>query len=148
MQQTQQLHPATVIAASLIAGHGLHAVDAIGAAQVAVRFAAAPTSAGQLGPVNHSCDPNLRWADARTLVTVDDLAAGTELTLDYATVLDDPDFVLYCHCETYRCRQVIEGTDWQIPQLQKRYAGYWTPVLERRIHEMAHGVRGSDASNS
>jgi hypothetical protein len=38
-----------------------------------------------------------------------------------------------CHCETYRCRQVIEGTDWQIPQLQRRYAGWFAPVVQQRI---------------
>ena len=79
------------------------------------------------GPLNHSCDPNTwfagdtRWSRAATI------AAGEELTYDYATGSTEPDFVLYCHCETYRCRQVIEGDDWQIPQLQQRYAGHFAP---------------------
>ena len=66
-----------------------------------------------------------------------DVAAGEELTDDYATSTVDADFVLYCHCETYRCRQVIEGTDWMIPQLQLRYAGYWVPYVQRRIEAPA-----------
>jgi len=82
---------------------------------------------------NHSCEPNLGWADEYTLVALRDIAAGEELTDDYATSTVDPDFVLYCHCETYRCRQVIEGTDWKIPQLQKRYAGQWVPYIDRLI---------------
>ena len=86
-----------------------------------------------VGELNHCCDPNLGWTDETTLVAIRDIGAGEELTLDYATVITDEDFVLMCHCETYRCRQVIEGTDWKIPQLQKRYAGHWAPEVQRLI---------------
>ena len=30
----------------------------------------------------------------------------------------DPAYLLRCHCPSYRCRQMVEGTDWRIPQLQ------------------------------
>jgi SET domain-containing protein len=104
-------------------------------------FATAPIAAGTavlhqdvIGELNHSCEPNLGWsADGSRLVAVRDIAADEELTVDYATRISDPDFVMMCHCETYRCRQVIEGTDWQIPQLQKRYAGMWAPEVQRLI---------------
>ena len=86
-----------------------------------------------MGAANHSCDPNLGWTDARTLRTMRDVPAGQELTLDYATVLVDPSYTLWCHCGTYRCRQVIEGTDWRITQLQRRYAGRWAPAAQRLI---------------
>lgn len=105
-------------------------------------FAVRPVAAGSTVPVgvdalNHSCEPNLGWSATGELVALHDIAADEELTTDYALHLDDPGFVLMCHCETYRCRQVIEGTDWQIPQLQKRYAGFWAPVVQRRIDEAA-----------
>lgn len=113
---------------SRIAGHGLFALDAVPADEVVLdQQAAGP------GPLNHSCDPNLGWADGHTLVAVRAIAADEELTIDYATVVDDPDFTMRCHCETYRCRQLIEGSDWQIPQLQQRYAGRWSPKLQRRV---------------
>jgi hypothetical protein len=86
-----------------------------------------------VGALNHSCAPNLGWADERTLVALRDIATGDELTIDYATVIADPQFVMTCHCETYRCRQVVEGRDWQIPQLQERYAGHWAPSVQRLI---------------
>jgi SET domain-containing protein len=105
-------------------------------------LAAAPIAAGTVvleqdgvGELNHSCEPNLGWASASALAALRDIGPGEELTLDYATVISDPDFVLMCHCETYRCRQVIEGTDWQIPQLQKRYAGSWAPHVQHLIDE-------------
>jgi hypothetical protein len=40
---------------------------------------------------------------------------------------------MYCHCETYRCRQLVAGDDWRIPELQRRYDGHWVPFLQRRI---------------
>lgn len=82
---------------------------------------------------NHSCDPNLGWTDEYTLVSLRDIAAGEELTNDYATSTADARFVLYCHCETYRCRQLVAGDDWRIPELQRRYDGHWVPFLQRRI---------------
>ena len=85
--------------------------------------------------VNHSCEPNVGWSAQGELVAMRDIAADEELLTDYALHVDDPEFVMMCHCETYRCRQVIEGTDWQIPQLQKRYAGFWAPAVQRRIDE-------------
>ena len=82
------------------------------------------------GPLNHSCDPNA-WYVGELLVTRRRVAAGEELTYDYATGTDE--LTLWCHCETYRCRQVVEGTDWTIPQLQERYAGHWAPHLQKLI---------------
>ncbi len=40
---------------------------------------------------------------------------------------------MMCHCETYRCRQMVTGDDWRIPQLQQRYAGSWVPLIQRLI---------------
>ena len=119
--------------ASPIAGHGVFAVDSIPADEVVLEQEAVGP-----GPLNHSCEPNLGWADDHTLVATRDIAAGEELTIDYATIITDPDFVMMCHCETYRCRQVIEGTDWKIPQLQKRYARQWAPDVQRMIDEATH----------
>ena len=41
-----------------------------------------------------------------------------ELLVDYAMSTTDPAYLLRCHCDSYRCRQMVEGTDWRIPQLQ------------------------------
>jgi len=82
---------------------------------------------------NHACDPNLGWVDEYTLATVVDVGAGAELLVDYAMSIVDPDWILRCHCASYRCRQMIEGTDWRIPQLQQRYDGWWTPYVQRLV---------------
>jgi hypothetical protein len=83
------------------------------------------------GPFNHSCDPNV-WFVGADLVTRRAVAADEELTFDYAT--ESTGFAsLFCHCETYRCRQLIEGSDWQIPQLLQRYAGHFSPEVQSLI---------------
>lgn len=129
MRPADPAHPAPVSGPSRIAGRGLFASAPVAAGAPVLRLDAAEVAK----ELNHSCEPTLGWADDATLVAVRDVAAGEELTVDYATAIDDADFVMMCHCETYRCRQVIEGTDWQIPQLQLRYAGFWPPRLQGRI---------------
>lgn len=157
------LHPDVRVDASAIAGRGLFAAIPIATGVTVVRLGGRLVSGAEPGALieaaevhvdtiavgpelhlvlpagnqvrfgNHSCDPNLGWADEYTLVTMRDVAAGTELTSDYATSCADPSFILPCHCETYRCRQLICGDDWRIPQLQQRYAGCWTPYLQTLI---------------
>jgi hypothetical protein len=112
---------------SSIAGSGLFAsVDVLAGTLVL------PVAPAGEPPVNHSCDPNLGWS-ADGLVAMADVAAGTELTTDYALSITDPEYLLRCHCETYRCRQLVTGDDWRIPELQRRYADHWAPAVQLLI---------------
>jgi SET domain-containing protein len=96
-----------------------------------VHLLLAPGNRNRFG--NHACDPNLGWVDEFSLATLQSVPAGDELLHDYAMSTVEPDFLLRCHCHSYRCRQMVEGTDWRIPQLQRRYAGHWTPYVQRLI---------------
>lgn len=88
-------------------------------------------------PLNHACDPNLWLQDAVTLVTRRAVAADEELTADYALWLDDPAWVLQpCRCGSALCRRRITGRDWQIPALQQRYRGHFTPFLNLKISRL------------
>ncbi|HEX5428944.1 MAG TPA: SET domain-containing protein [Pedococcus sp.] len=110
---------------SAIAGHGLFTTEDLPAGAVVD---------ADLGLLNHSCDPAVAWVDGdERLVAFRDVAAGEELTVDYATCTTDGSMLLRCHCETYRCRQMVTGDDWQIPELQRRYAGHFAPEVRRRI---------------
>ncbi len=82
---------------------------------------------------NHGCDPNLGWVDEYTLATMADVPAGEELLSDYAMSTADPDYVLRCHCPSYRCRQMVAGDDWRIPQLHERYRGWWVPYVQSLV---------------
>ena len=89
------------------------------------------------GKGNHSCDPNLWWADAYTLVARRDIAVDEELTNDYATSTGEKEFVMPCRCGTAQCRGVVTGTDWTRPELQQRYGDHWVPGLLLRIRHAA-----------
>jgi SET domain-containing protein len=131
--QADRRQPAATVATSAIAGRGLFAAAPMNADQVVVTLVGVVETVDGLGRVNHSCEPNL-WLDAeRNLVTIREIAQGDEFTVDYSTLLGDPDFVLRCHCASTRCRQMVTGDDWRIPQLQQRYAGRWAPELQHRI---------------
>lgn len=82
---------------------------------------------------NHSCDPNLGMRGEITFVAVRDIRAGEELTHDWA-ITDDDDYSVECNCGASRCRQIITGKDWRRPELQKRYAGYFSAYLTRKIN--------------
>jgi hypothetical protein len=82
---------------------------------------------------NHSCDPNLWLADEVTLIARRDIAAGEELTTDYATMTAFEDWSMACHCGTEICRGVVTGADWRLPALRARYRGHFSPFLNERI---------------
>jgi SET domain-containing protein len=82
---------------------------------------------------NHSCDPNLGMRGEITFVAVRDIRAGEELTHDWA-ITDDDDYSVECNCGASRCRQIVTGKDWRHPELQKRYAGYFSAYLTRKIN--------------
>jgi hypothetical protein len=84
---------------------------------------------------NHSCDPNLWWADAYTLVARRPIAAGEEVTSDYATSTGVAGFAMDCACGSSLCRGVITGADWRRPELQARYGDHWIPMLVGRIRQ-------------
>ena len=84
--------------------------------------------------LNHSCGPNLWMQDAISLVARRDIHPGEELTADYALWLYDVDWTLEpCGCGSALCRGRVTGSDWRRAELQTRYAGHFTPLINRRI---------------
>jgi len=84
--------------------------------------------------INHTCDSNLWMGDAITLVARRDIAPGEELTADYALWLYQVDWRLErCQCGSPQCRGKVTPDDWRLPELQARYAGHFTPYLNRLI---------------
>src|SRR5271166_2388570 len=84
--------------------------------------------------INHSCDPNVGFAGNIVLVAMRDIRPGEELTTDYA-LFDDYDGSMPCQCGTALCRGVITGHDWRQPDLQRKYRGYFSWYLQRRIQD-------------
>ena len=81
---------------------------------------------------NHSCDANLGLRGEITFVAMRDIRAGEELTHDWATT-DDDDYSVKCNCGSPNCRKILTGKDWQRTDVQKRYAGYFSTYLAKKI---------------
>jgi hypothetical protein len=81
---------------------------------------------------NHSCDPNLGVRGEITFVAMRDIRTDGELTHDWA-MTDDDDYFVECNCGACDCRKTLTGEDWQRPDLQERYAGYFSAYLARKI---------------
>jgi SET domain-containing protein len=81
---------------------------------------------------NHSCDANVGMRGEITFVAMRNIGAGEELTHDWC-VTDDDDYSVKCNCRSSNCRGTLTGKDWQRPDLQKRYAGYFSSYLAEKI---------------
>jgi hypothetical protein len=90
--------------------------------------------------INHSCEPNVGFAGNVVLVAMCDIDAGEELTTDYA-MFDDYEGSMDCTCGRPACRRRVDGRDWQRPDLQERYRGYFSWYLDRKMRN--DGFSGS-----
>ena len=86
--------------------------------------------------INHSCDPNAGMRGQIAIVAMRPIAAGEEICIDYAMVDGTPYDEFDCACGAAACRGHISGNDWQRPELWDRYAGYFSPYLQRRIDRL------------
>lgn len=86
--------------------------------------------------INHSCDPNLWTKDVYTLIAAREIKKGEELTADYALWEADENYISPwdCSCGAVKCRKKVTGRDWQLPKLQKKYKGHFSPLINKRIN--------------
>jgi len=82
--------------------------------------------------LNHSCEPSVGVQGQIVFVAMRDIAAGEELTLDYATIDHDAE-PMDCRCGTAACRGVVTGEDWRGPELQRKYGDHFAWHLLRRM---------------
>ena len=93
---------------------------------------------------NHSCEPNIGVSGQVVFVAMRDIAAGEELTHDWAMTDDDSESMA-CRCGTASCRGTVTGKDWMRPDLRKRYAGYFSAYLAEKIRRLEPATARSDA---
>lgn len=86
--------------------------------------------------LNNSCEPNVGFGGNIVLVAMRDIEPGAELTTDYA-MFDDYAGAMDCTCGRPGCRGRVDGRDWQRPELQDRYRGYFSWYLEQKIRRSA-----------
>jgi hypothetical protein len=81
---------------------------------------------------NHSCEPNIGVRGQIVFVAMRDIAAGEELTHDWATT-DNDDYTTECNCGAPTCRKVLTGKDWRKEELREKYRGYFSSYLQEKI---------------
>lgn len=110
----------------------------LGAAEIQIseELFIAPTAASQrhgcMLYTNHSCNPNIAIQGQIVFVAMRAIAAGDELTHDWATT-DDLDYAMECKCASSNCRRTITGKDWMKKELQERYRGWFCWFIQRKI---------------
>ena len=88
---------------------------------------------------NHSCEPSCGMSGQVGLITMRDIAPGEELTFDYAMVeLEPQSFV--CRCGTPSCRGTLGRDDALSADLRRRYRGFFSPWIARRIAALEAGT--------
>jgi len=85
--------------------------------------------------INHSCDPNVGFSDAVSLVAMRRIRKGEEITIDYAFWESDPEWKLKgnCTCHSSLCRRIVTGRDWLRIMPTEPRVHYFSPFLQRRI---------------
>ncbi len=99
-----------------------------------------PENIGAGDYVNHCCDPNAGLSGQIALVAIRDIQPGEEVCFDYAMSDATPYDEFECACGSVNCRGSVSGSDWRIPALQERYAGYFTPYIQRLINEQRQKI--------
>jgi uncharacterized protein len=112
--------------------------------QIADDLFLAPVSVSEFERVmtflNHSCAPNVGIQGQIVFVAMRAVAAGEELTLDYATI-ERPAEPMACRCGAECCRGMITVQDWRTPELQRKYGRFFAWfLLERMRAEPVDGL--------
>lgn len=86
--------------------------------------------------INHSCEPNAGLDGQVAIVALHRIQPGEEVTIDYAMCDGSSYDEFECECGSTLCRGRVTGEDWRNPALWERYAGHFSPYLERRIRAL------------
>jgi hypothetical protein len=92
--------------------------------------------------INHSCSANAGFKGQVFIVATRKIKQGEEIFIDYATASCPNNkngnklFTMECLCGSKNCRKIIKETDWKLPELQKKYDGYFQWYLQEKINKL------------
>lgn len=92
--------------------------------------------------INHSCEPNCGVSGNIEFLSMREIQAGEEITIDYAMTDADYEGIPYqkmapmdCNCGSSQCRKIITCDDWKNPNIQEKYRGFFSLYIEKMIHD-------------
>lgn len=83
--------------------------------------------------INHSCEPNCGVKGKLAFVAMRDIQPGEEITFDYCMTESYYWYQMPCDCRTPLCRGKVTGSDWKRIELQRRYKGYFSDYIQKKI---------------
>lgn len=91
--------------------------------------------------INHSCDPNCGFNGQVFIVAMKNIHPHEEITYDYAMATYankrcEKRYKMECFCGTKNCRKIIMEDDWKLPDLRKRYKGYFQWWIQEKINKI------------
>ncbi len=91
--------------------------------------------------VNHSCNPNAGFRGQVFMVAMRNISKKEEILYDYAMIIHSNSrstayFKMTCRCGASNCRGVIDEEGWKLPELQKKYDGYFQWYLQEKINAL------------
>jgi len=84
--------------------------------------------------INHSCNPNVGMRGDIVSVAMRDVKAGEELVIDYG-MIDNQDYSMECTCGTEKCRKVVTGHDYLLPEI-KQYGKYLSTYIQSKMQQI------------
>lgn len=82
--------------------------------------------------INHSCNPNCGIQGSLRIVSIRAIRSGEEITFDYA-MSESAHYNMKCSCGFPNCRGIITGNDWKLKSLQKKYLGFFSTYIQKKI---------------
>jgi uncharacterized protein len=109
----------------------------------------APKDYEQLEPIfflNHSCTSNVARYGGLVYVAKRDIAAGEQLTIDYAPLVSGfRDWSFQCLCRSPVCRVTISSHDWENPAIAAQLWPEWLPFIQRKILSQRAQLKSSSS---
>src|SRR5688572_23016626 len=84
-------------------------------------------------PINHACEPNA-WLEGLDVVARRAIRVGEEITMDYATFMNEAMPSFECFCGASKCRSMIHGDDY-LSDLVDRYGDHVSDYVRRKRKE-------------
>ena len=83
---------------------------------------------------NHSCSPNAYISGQIELRAMKNIAAGEEITVEYATAFTSDTQSFICECGSSSCRKFIKPSiDYKNPKIRKKYKSFFADYIQRII---------------